>query len=173
MLYDAQQLNMIKEELVKRKKTLAVAESVTSGFLQAAFSSANEASRFFQGGLTAYNAGQKSRHLNIEPIYALESNCISESVTEAMAIEISKLFLSHIGIGITGYAAPVPELDVHQVYAYYSISFEGRTVATKKITSHKTDSVDVQLDYTNQVVAAVAQCIKRLPYSAESVTVHP
>jgi PncC family amidohydrolase len=173
MLYHTEKLNLIKEELVKRKKTLAVAESVTSGHLQAAFSSANEASGFFQGGLTAYNAGQKCRHLNIEPIHALECNCISEHVTESMALEINKVFLSDIGVGITGYAAPVPELDVHHVFAYYAITFEGRVIASKKITSAKKDSIEVQLDYTNQVVDALAQCLQGLPYSKDTATVHP
>lgn len=80
MLYNQHILNAIKEVMVERKKTLSVAESVTAGHLQAAFSAATEASRFFQGGITVYNAGQKCRHLNIEPIYAMKEDCVSENV---------------------------------------------------------------------------------------------
>lgn len=65
MLYNIDTLNKIKDFLIEGKQTLAVAESVTSGHLQAAFSAATLASKFFQGGITAYNIGQKSRHLFI------------------------------------------------------------------------------------------------------------
>ena len=55
MLYDEEVINQIKEWLTAHKQTIAVAESVTAGHLQAALSSAVEASKFFQGGITAYN----------------------------------------------------------------------------------------------------------------------
>ena len=152
MLYDQEKLNVIKDKLVKRKKTLSVAESVTAGHIQAAFSSATEASLFLQGGLTAYNAGQKCRHLGIEPIYAMEANAVSQEVANGMAAGINKLFLSDYGIGITGYASLVPELDIHSRYAFVAISYNGKIIIAQKITSGKTDSIDVQVDYTSQVI---------------------
>jgi nicotinamide-nucleotide amidase len=44
-------LDEIAQILIKKKQSVAVAESVTSGLLQAAFSNAEEASLFFQGAL--------------------------------------------------------------------------------------------------------------------------
>jgi nicotinamide-nucleotide amidase len=49
--------------LMKKKNTIAVAESVTSGNIQAVLSLAKDATAFFQGGITVYNIGQKCRHL--------------------------------------------------------------------------------------------------------------
>ena len=152
MLYDQEKLNIIKDKLVKRNKTLSVAESVTSGHIQAAFSAATDASKFFQGGLTAYNAGQKCRHLNIEPISAMEDNCVSQQVANNMATEINKMFLSDYGIGITGYAGTVPELNIHSLHAFIAISYNGKIILSQKITSGKEDSVEVQVDYTSQVI---------------------
>ncbi len=80
MLYDQDITNNIKDLLSTQKLTLSVAESVTAGHLQAAFSSTVEAAKFFQGGITAYNAGQKTKHLNIEPIAALEDDCVTEKL---------------------------------------------------------------------------------------------
>ena len=80
MLYDENLVNTIKDILCQRKQTIAVAESVTAGHLQAALSSAVEASHFFQGGITAYNLGQKCRHLQVNPISAEGCNCVSEEV---------------------------------------------------------------------------------------------
>ena len=104
MLYNDQTIDKIKTALVAENLTLSVAESVTSGHWQAAFSSAKDASKFFQGGITAYNAGQKCRHLNIEPIAALENNCVTEKVACEMAAKVNQLFISDFGISITGYA---------------------------------------------------------------------
>ena len=84
-LFDKSQLKKIHALLVKRKETIAVAESVTSGLLQAAFSQAEDASAFYQGGITAYNLGQKYRHLKVEPIYADNCYCVSQKVSNEMA----------------------------------------------------------------------------------------
>ena len=59
--------------LIKKKNTIAVAESVTAGNLQAVFSLAKDATAFFQGGITAYNIGQKCRHLLVEPTHAINA----------------------------------------------------------------------------------------------------
>src|SRR5687768_1628184 len=100
MLYDEQVVNMIKDLLTAKKQTIAVAESVTAGHLQAALSSAIEASEFFQGGMTVYNLGQKCRHLDVEPINASTNDCISEEVARVMAISVAQLFSSHYSIAI-------------------------------------------------------------------------
>jgi nicotinamide-nucleotide amidase len=57
--------------LIERQQTVAVAESVTSGHIQSTLSTAADAARFFQGGITTYNLGQKSRHLHVEPFMLL------------------------------------------------------------------------------------------------------
>ena len=79
-MYNQSSIEAIRQHLVQTKQTIAVAESVTAGHLQAALSSGEEASHYFQGGITAYNAGQKTRHLNIEPVYAIAVNCVAEKI---------------------------------------------------------------------------------------------
>jgi PncC family amidohydrolase len=160
MLYDLEKLKMIKEELVRNRKTLAVAESVTAGHLQAAFSAAMEAAKFFQGGITAYNAGQKCRLLNVEPIYALEANCVCKEVANTMAIEVNKTFISNYGIGITDYATLQPEMNVNSLYAYYAVANGGDILISKKITTSKEDAVEVQLDYTMQILDSFLTLLK-------------
>ena len=131
-MYDGQVINSIKEILVKRRQTIAVAESVTAGHLQAALASAENASQFFQGGITAYNLGQKSRHLKIEPIHAESCNCVSDKVAIEMAYEVARLFSCDWGIAITGYAAPVPKYSIDELFAYYAISFQQKNIRSEK-----------------------------------------
>ena len=70
-MFDKATLDVIKDHMLSKENTIAVAESVTSGLIQSAFASIEDASRFYRGGITAYNMGQKYRHLFVEPIHAL------------------------------------------------------------------------------------------------------
>src|ERR1700744_5054559 len=103
-MYPFDQINTIKDRLIGSGQSVAAAESVTSGHLQAALSLAANARGVYQGGLTAYNLGQKARHLSIEPIHALECDCVSDRVSARMALEVAQLFSANYGLGVTGYA---------------------------------------------------------------------
>ena len=87
-LFDKKILETVGKKLLRKKQTVAVAESVTSGLLQLAFSSIQDAVKFFQGGVTVYNLGQKYKHLKVEPIHALSVNCVSQQVANEMAFHI-------------------------------------------------------------------------------------
>lgn len=77
-----------------------------------------------------------------------------------MALEVNKLFLSDIGIGITGYASVVPEAGIHELYAFFAIAQQNRLVLTRKIMCTKKDSVEAQLDYAQQVIAHFSEWFK-------------
>jgi nicotinamide-nucleotide amidase len=151
-MYNKAVIENIAQKILSRKLTIAVAESVTSGHLQAAFSQATNASGFFQGGITTYNIGQKCRHLTIEPTHALECNCVSEKVSAGMAIQVCPLFSSDYGIGITGYAAPLLEAGIRDLFAYTAISFQGKLIFEEKLLAPPMDSLEVQVFYVNQVL---------------------
>ena len=151
MLYDEKVINAIKDLLNGQQKTVAVAESVTAGHLQAALSSAVEASLFFQGGITAYNLGQKCRHLAVDPIGANATDCVDERVARTMALGAAGLFTSDYSLAITGYASKMPEKGLHNLYAYFAIAANGRVVLSERITTD-TERVEAQVDYTRQVL---------------------
>ena len=142
-------LEHIKDCMLQHCETLAVAESVTSGHLQAAFSLADQATDFFQGGITAYNLGQKAMHLKIDPIHALTCNCVSQKIAIEMATSACNLFCCDWGIGITGYAAPVPKLKINALFAYYAFSRKGENVHAKQIESKKMNIKKVQEHYVS------------------------
>ena len=121
-LFDPAVLRVIGKELQDSKQTIAVSESVTSGLLQFAFSNMQDAEKFYHGGITAYNVGQKYKHLNVEPIHAIGVNCVSQKIADEMALHVAELFNSDWGTGITGYATASEESG-NQRFAYYSISF--------------------------------------------------
>ncbi len=150
-LYDQSAIQTIRDCLLNTQKSIAVAESVTCGLLQAAIGSAQDASMYFQGGITAYNLAQKYKHLMVEPIQAEACNCVSEEVACEMALHVCSMFGSDYGIGITGYAVPAPESG-NELFAYYAVYYEGKQLLSKRLEITKANPLQVQLYYINQVL---------------------
>jgi len=158
--FDLDLINNIRDLLIEKGQTVAVAESVTSGHLQVAFSLAEKASSYFQGGITAYNIGQKSRHLQIDPIHGQQVDCVSEKIAQQMADHVCYLFAADWGLGITGYATKVPEQGIHQLFAYYAISKNCQTMAHGKITvGEEADPMAVRYYFTNQLLSQFVNVI--------------
>ena len=158
-MFDKKLIDDIGNKLKEKNQSVAVAESVTSGLLQAAFSNAKEASFYFQGGITAYNIGQKCRHLLVEPLHAIECNCVSEQVSQQMSKHVCDLFLSDYGIGITGYAARLPEKNINDLFAYYSISLKDKIIESGKITTDTEEGLPAQLFYIDYVLKSLKKLL--------------
>lgn len=150
-LFDKRLLTSIGQKILSKSQTLAVAESVTAGLLQFAFSSIEKAQHFFHGGTTAYNIAQKFKHLNVEPIHALSCNCVSQRIAAEMARNVARNFNSDWGIGITGYATPVEESG-NEVFAYYAISFQGEIKGANKLISGNEMPPAPQIHYVTEVL---------------------
>ncbi|MBO9659845.1 MAG: CinA family protein, partial [Chitinophagaceae bacterium] len=101
---------------------------------------------------TAFNVAQKFKHLQVEPLHALEVNCVSEQVAQQMALHACDLFSSQWGIGITGYATPQPEWG-NELIAYFAIAHDGQIVCSDKIAIAETaEPVAIQQEYVEKLV---------------------
>ena len=85
-------------------RSIAVAESLTAGNLQALIASVSGASRYFLGGITAYNIDQKVALLGVERAVAAPVNCVSEAVARQVAAGVRRATGADVGIATTGYA---------------------------------------------------------------------
>jgi len=112
--------------LTRDNKTIAVAESLTAGNLQAMIASITGASDFFQGGVTVYSLQQKVAHLGVNKAHAASVNCVSQQVAEEMARGVATLFQTDIGMATTGYAEP--DKNIPEPFAYYAIAEAGALV---------------------------------------------
>ena len=169
-LFDQNVLNQIKDLLTTRKEALAIAESVTAGYLQAALASAEEAMEFFQGGITTYNLIQKMKHLQVEPIHAASVNCVSKQVAHEMATHVTKLFNCSWGMAITGYASPVPEQDVFDLHAYIAVAYHGDCLLCEKLTTTANHPTAARLEYTRQALQCLSTVIASHEQRSFSVT---
>jgi nicotinamide-nucleotide amidase len=112
--------------LAAPRLTLAAAESVTCGRVQARVGEISGASAFFLGGITAYSLDQKVRHLGVKRAEARRVNSVSAAVAEEMARGVCGLFGSDLGVATTGYAEPSAEEGVAQPFAWWALAHRRR-----------------------------------------------
>jgi PncC family amidohydrolase len=108
--------------------TVSCAESVTAGALANSLASEPGASKYFKGGIVAYNASSKKELLGIDTAYAELHNHANPFTTAEMAKAIVGKFKTRIGIATTGYSLPFHreenkeadecELHIDKPYAY-------------------------------------------------------
>ena len=89
-----------------RGLTLAVAESVTGGWLSQRLTAVNGSSRSFLGGAVVYSPKLKTLFADVPPEMIEQHDAVSAQVAEAMAIGIRLRTGASIGVGITGLAGP-------------------------------------------------------------------
>lgn len=158
----AEQLKKTSEVMIKEELTVAVAESCTSGLIQHSFSQAEGAMSFYQGGITAYNLGQKAKHLNINPITAEKYNSVSEAIAKKMALQVAVNFNAECGISITGFGEPIPEKGVHSCFAYIAVAINSKIVCSKKIKGNSEEDLkENQMLYTEKVLSEFLIALER------------
>lgn len=102
--------------------TLAVAESLTCGRLQAAIGTISGGSEFFLGGITTYTIDQKVRHLGVDRAAAEAVNAVSAGIAAQMARGACALFGSDLALATTGYAEPAPDWNVAHPFAFWALA---------------------------------------------------
>ena len=150
-LFEQPLLTQLAGQLLIKNETIAIAESVTSGMLQQALSCCPNAARFYEGGITTYNLEQKAKHLHIDREHAAAVNCVSQQVADEMALQVRELFNSTWGIGVTGYASPVPESG-NELFAYYAVARQGSIQFHGKISANEADVSVVQQSYAQYIL---------------------
>lgn len=112
--------------LAEPKLTLAVAESLTAGNVQAQIASVSGASGYFLGGVTAYSIEEKVRLLGVNRAAAKRVNCVSARVAEEMAAGAAKLFGADLAVATTGYAEPSVAGGVEAPMAWWAVAHRRR-----------------------------------------------
>jgi PncC family amidohydrolase len=149
--FDKKDIGKAGQETIEKKADRRGGRKCYVGLLQFAFSCIPDAACFFQGGITAYNIAQKFKHLQVEPLHALSVNCVSVKVAKEMALHVCQLYSSDWGIGITGYASPVPESG-NKVFAFFAITYRGTIKSSGKINPRKKDPPELQWVYTDKLL---------------------
>jgi PncC family amidohydrolase len=91
-------------KLVERNETLAVAEGATGGLLSHALTQIPGSSAWFRAGIVAYTDYPKQLLLRVSTETLEEFGSISIQATVQMARLVRRIFGTHWGLAVTGYA---------------------------------------------------------------------
>ena len=157
----------LKELMLRQPRlTLAAAESMTCGRVQAAVGEVSGASNFFLGGLTAYTLDEKVRHLGVERAAARRVNCVSAPVAEQMARGACRLFGSDLGVATTGYAESSAADAVSDPFAWWAIACRRRgrfvTVRSARVECPGATRVDAQSFVADAVLTELVAYLREL-----------
>jgi len=92
--------------LDRKRKTIALAESCTGGFVGHKLSSVSGSSSYFIGGVVAYRNEIKKLMLDVNEATISNFGAVSENTALEMAEGVRKKFNSSIGLSLTGIAGP-------------------------------------------------------------------
>lgn len=110
-----------KKTMTGKCLTLAVAESLTVGLLQARIGRISGASAFFRGGVTAYDIPRKVELLGVDQKHAESVCAVSQRVADEMACGACELFDTSLAAATTGFAEPDPSHGITVPYAFISV----------------------------------------------------
>lgn len=157
-------MSELKDLMLREPRlTLAVAESLTCGNVQAHIGRVSGASEFFLGGVTAYTLDQKVRHLGVDRDSAAAVNCVSAEVAEQMARGAAGLFGADIALATTGYAEASTEQGVDIPFAWWALAHrvsDGWKAQSTKIECPDTDRVGVQAEVTVAVISGLLEHLR-------------
>ncbi len=118
----------LKKLILRRPAlTLAVAESLTGGQVQARITAVSGASEYFLGGVTAYTLEQKVKLLGVNRAHARSVDGVSQRVAVEMAAGAVNLFGADLAIATTGYAEAAPKRKVRTPHAWWAICHRHRS----------------------------------------------
>ena len=99
-------VNQVHKFLIKKKITLAVAESCTGGLLSKLLTDLPGSSKYFILGIVAYSNRAKHKLLGIPAKLTAQKGAVSREVARNIAKQVRKIAQTDFGIGVTGIAGP-------------------------------------------------------------------
>ena len=92
--------------LLKKKRTLAIAESCTGGLISNLITNTPGSSKYFIAGIVAYSNDIKINQLNIPKDILKKHGAVSKEAAISMARNIREITGTDIGLSVTGIAGP-------------------------------------------------------------------
>lgn len=151
--------------------SVSVAESVTAGALSNKLCSEPGSSKFFLGGIVAYNMETQRKLLDVDEKYAELNTFANPFTTFTMAKNVTGIFQSRIGLATTGFSLPTYreedlkngkcEINVTTPYAYVCL-YDALLENTKiyKLTNLNNSDDNEKLQRARMQANVALQCKK-------------
>ncbi len=99
-------MRCLHDLMLRNKMSIAVAESFTSGLISSNITAYPGSSKYFKGGIVAYQNSVKVDLLSVPNNLIKVKTEVSKEVAEEMARNVLLLFNSDFAVATTGYAGP-------------------------------------------------------------------
>jgi PncC family amidohydrolase len=96
----------VQAAMIKRRLTLATAESCTGGLIGYALTENAGSSAYYVGGLISYSNELKERQLGVDPQTLARHGAVSAQTAVAMAEGARSRYDAAVGLAVTGIAGP-------------------------------------------------------------------
>ena len=128
----------IYNKLIKKKLTIAVAESCTGGLLSSALTSVSGSSKIFNLGFVVYSNKSKINVLKVPKNIIKKYGAVSKHVCFYMVKNLNKISKTDISVSITGIAGPSGGIKKKPVgLVYIGVKKGNRTEVKKYLFKNK------------------------------------
>ena len=134
-------LSQLITVLKNKRKTLAVAESCSGGYLSYIVTKIPGSSKVFKGGIIAYSLESKHTFFGIHAALLNKTQGVSEKVSRLLAEKVRQLFKSGIGASIVGFAGPGAKKGVKTGTVFISVADQNGTETKKAVINGPRDTV--------------------------------
>ena len=126
-------MDSLADCLLLDKKSFAVGESCTGGLISKRITDFPGSSRYYKGGIVAYDVATKSGVLGIEKSVIEEKGVVSEEIAALMAEKTKEIMKADFGIGLTGIAGPDGGTEDNPIgTVYYAVAGPSQTMCFRK-----------------------------------------
>ena len=133
---------VVGEKLAQQKKTIAVAESCTGGYIAKLLTDNPGASGYFTHGWITYSNGSKTSELDVPARLIEKHGAVSEEVARAMAQGARKRAGTAFAIGVTGIAGPAGGSERKPAgLVYISVDSDKECETKRFVFPHDRDSI--------------------------------
>ncbi|KYG80288.1 competence/damage-inducible protein A [Roseivirga echinicomitans] len=131
--------------LIAQKKTIALAESCSGGFIQHKITQIPGSSAYFQGGIVPYHNQFKIDVLGVKASTLEKHGAVSEECVKEMAERIREKFNSDIGVASSGVAGPSGGSEEKPVGTVWIAFADGKQTITKRLQLTQNRILNIEL----------------------------
>ncbi|MEB2775500.1 competence/damage-inducible protein A [Algoriphagus sp. D3-2-R+10] len=144
--YDSESLETaIGKLLISNKKTVALAESCSGGYISHLITSISGSSSYFQGAVIPYHNQFKNEIIKVKNETLSSFGAVSEETVKEMSKGVRELFKSDFGLASSGIAGPVGGTEEKPVGTVWIACAGEGFVETKKLQLTQDRMLNIQL----------------------------
>ena len=148
----------IAKILLRKHKTVAVAESCTGGLIAHTLTNISGSSKYLKLGLVLYSNEAKSKILNIKKSDIKRFGPVSREIAILMAKKVKSLAKTHIGLSATGIAGPTGGSKKKPVGTVYIALSYGNIISVSRCKFKGTRS-QIKHKTRDKALRLIKQCL--------------